>query len=75
MSEAVESRTVGDYTIDEVLQEIRRSDADLVLTGTSSILAMLGSAMLEALGMKPEGRAEVTATIDDTTEIAIRWPG
>lgn len=68
-------RSLDDYTIGEVLADIRRQDPALVLTGTGNLLAHIGSAMLERLGMKPEGMAEVTATIDDATEITIRWPG
>jgi hypothetical protein len=66
---------LDDYTIGEVLAEIGRQEPALVLTGTGSLLALIGSAMLERLGMKPEGMAEVTATIDNATEITIRWPG
>jgi len=68
-------RDLDDYTIGELMAEIRRSDAGLVLTGTGSVLAYIASAMLEQLGLKPEGKAEVTATIDSVTEVTIRWPG
>jgi hypothetical protein len=72
--EETAKRDFDDYTIGEVLADIKRSDAALVLTGGGSILAYIGSAVLERLGMKPEGMAEVTATIDEVTEITIRWP-
>jgi hypothetical protein len=66
-------RDLGDYTIGEVLADIRGSDPALVLTGGGSLLAYIGAAVLERLGLKPEGMAEVTATIDSVTEITIRW--
>lgn len=74
MSGAQAKRALDDYTIAEVLADIRGSDPALVLTGGGSLLIYIGAAMLERLGLKPEGMAEVTATIDDATEITIRWP-
>jgi hypothetical protein len=67
-------RRFDDYTIGEVLADIGRQDAALVLTGGGNLLAYIGSAVLERLGLKPEGMAEVSATIDEVTEITIRWP-
>ena len=67
-------RELDDYTIGEVLADISGSEPGLVLAGTGSLLAYIGAAMLERLGLKPDGMAEVTATIDKATEITIRWP-
>lgn len=74
MSPAQVKRDLDDYTIGELLASIESEDTATVLTGTGSILAYIGSAMLKRLGMEPEGKAEVTATIDEATEITIRWP-
>lgn len=73
MSGTAAAKPLEDYTIGEVLEEARRQDVSLVLSGTGSLLAMLGSAMLEALGEKPEGRASVTVEVTGVTEIRIRW--
>lgn len=64
---------VEGYTIGQVLDEIRYQDVSLVLSGAGNILALLGAAVLDRLGERPQGKADVTVEISDVTEIRIRW--
>lgn len=67
------TRPLQDYTIGELLAEISSQDMSLVLTGTGNVLAMVGGAMLDRLGEKPEGKASVRIEVTATTKIVIEW--
>jgi hypothetical protein len=44
------------------------------LVGGGSVLAGLAFEMLARLGLKPEGKAEVTFEADEAVTVTIRWP-
>jgi hypothetical protein len=66
-------KRLEDYTIGEVLAEVRTASPDLVLTGCGNILGVIAGAMLEALGMKQEGKASVTAEVGSSTTVTVSW--
>jgi hypothetical protein len=59
-----------------VLSEIRAEpNFSLMLSGTGSLLALIGAAMLDRMGEAPQGKASVSVEVGDGTQVVIKWDG